>query len=124
MAYRSLIDAERQIAFVEFSGTATFAEIERYIRETRAHPSFQPTFAHFVDAGAVTDTDLHVPELVRLNHMDIFGPTAKRVIVVQSNFIFGVVRMYQSVSERENMKLYRTRAEGFKFLGLPEDFTF
>lgn len=124
MPYRSHIDSERKIAFVEFSGTTTFHEIERYIRETANHPDFDPSFSHFIDASNVIDTDLHPPELIKLNHIEAFAPTSKRVIIARSNFIFGVVRMYEFVSERENLKVVRTREEAFKLFGLPENFTF
>src|SRR5581483_7522935 len=99
MPYKARLDAERRIAFVEFQGKATYLEIERYTRELRDNPEFKPDFSQFIDASGVTETDLNATELERLAIADPFSKDAVRVIIAGSDSIFGIARMFESISD-------------------------
>ncbi|HEY3928342.1 MAG TPA: hypothetical protein VGL89_08210 [Candidatus Koribacter sp.] len=121
MPFKSRLDADRRIAFVEFSGKATYSEIEQYTRQLRGDPNFQPDFAQFINASGVTDTDLNTSELERLATADPFAKDAVRVIIAGSDFVFSVARMFESISDLPRLSVVRTRDEAFRILGLSSD---
>jgi hypothetical protein len=118
MPYRSSLDTKRRVAMSEFYGSVTYADIETYCYELRTTTGFESTYSQLVDALGATQADLHAEDMKRLRTLDAFSPDSMRVIVVASEHMFGLARMYELMLDSPKFRVVKTRAEAMKFLGV------
>jgi hypothetical protein len=86
--------------------------------DIRQHPSFEPGFTYLTDLTEVTEYKIsttELKELVRTN--DPFDPTARRIVVAPTNFLFGMVRMYEMSGDlHPRLTAVRTMDEAISLL--------
>jgi len=95
MPVRFEIDAEQRRIYTTWEGAVTLKENQDFIRALSEHPDFDPTFDQLSDARAVTAA---VPSdrLADLARSQVFAAGSRRAILVESDLVFGVSRMYQA----------------------------
>lgn len=99
---------------VRASGAVTFAEVQRVIGEIDSDPRMRLHPCVLVDARECDDVPT-TPELRRIA-ADI-GPLVKRglgpiAIVTNSNFVYGIARMFSTFAEAVCAKVHPFRALG------------
>lgn len=73
-----------------------------------------------MDYSKVVSTDLHGPGVRALAQMPPFSDGARRAVVVGSDSGYGLVRMFQLMTDREseNIQIFRSLQEARDWLGL------
>ncbi|MDF1503720.1 hypothetical protein [Roseisolibacter sp. H3M3-2] len=117
-SYRILADA--RLVHSGASGALTGGEMIAHAAALAADPAFAPDYAQLTDFRAATRFETTPAEIRRLAELNPFDRTARRVGLVGSAVAFGLLRMYQILSETEDSGTLVTRdeAEAWRFLGL------
>ena len=59
-----VVDPGRRLVSIKFGKTVTFADIERYAKQLRLNPLFQPECSEIVDPTEVEELDLQAHEFL------------------------------------------------------------
>jgi hypothetical protein len=100
-----VVDPGRRLVSIEFGKTVTFADIERYAKQLRLNPLFQPEYSEIVDLTEVEELDLQADEFLKLaDKIDPFSPAAKRAFVVQTLVQTHAARMHKFSARRGTLR--------------------
>lgn len=104
----------------KYIGTLTYRTVLEQWDEVRSHPDFDPTFSYLTDLSELTEyaiTTEEARDLAKLN--DPFSPGSRRIVVATTDFVFGMVRMYQmSGVSHPNLTVVRSLEAARSLLGL------
>jgi len=104
-----VVDSDRRLVIVRFSGEVTVSKIERYAVTLRTHPDFKPDFAEIVDLTQATELNLDAQDFLRLaDEIDPFSAQSKRAFVVGSLSQKHAVRMHRALRTTKNIEFFRT----------------
>jgi hypothetical protein len=97
----------------------TDRELLAHVRALTADPRFAPHFRQLADLRDVTDLQVAasiIREMVRLNP---FGAGARRALVVTSDEVFGMARMYQLLTDEspDELQIFRKVDDALQWLG-------
>ena len=114
------IDLARSLVLSRGWGVVTDRDFLAHVRALTANPRFARGFRQLVDLRDVTDiqvTASTVREMVRLNP---FGASAQRAVVVTSDVVFGMARMYQILSDEspDELQIFRKMDDALRWLGI------
>jgi hypothetical protein len=102
------IDLERSLVLSRGWGVLTDRELLAHVRALTADPRFAQNFCQLGDLRDVTDVQITaatIREMVRLNP---FWAGARRALVVTSDVVFGMARMYQIRDESpDELEIFR-----------------
>ena len=115
------IDAARGVVFTTFRGDVTLEEVGAVRNALRDDPDFRPTLNQLNDFRAVTTT-MSAENIGRLARMTPFGKGSRRAIVVESDLLFGLSRMYE-LSGKEGgamVEVFKDVQEARTWLGIEE----
>jgi hypothetical protein len=93
------IDKERHFVMSTGSGVITSADLLAHQEKLLADLGFSPDFSQLWDLTQVTKVDLTTEELHRLAGRSIFSSASRRAIVVSSDLVFGLSRMFEIFRE-------------------------
>lgn len=84
----------------------------------RGNPDFDPTFDQFIDLTAATDLDFDYSSMSAVATTTVFGPGVRRAIVAKTPVQYGIARMFQALSERNNqmVAIFRDHADAEAWL--------
>jgi hypothetical protein len=112
------IDPQLNIVRCRSWGVITDSELAAYARALASDARFDPSFSQLVDLRNVESFHLTIEGVRELASLNPFAPTARRAVIVASDFAFGMVRMYQScLHSAENLLVCRTVREAFAWVG-------
>lgn len=94
-----IINKPRQLVLTTGSGLLTLAESIVHQNALLADIAFSPDFAQLLDLTEVTSTDLDGEGVARLAERTVFGPNAFRAFVASTPWVYGVLRMMQTMRE-------------------------
>lgn len=116
-AVRFTIDGKRRTVLVRFSGRLTAADIQSYVQQLRAHPSFDPTFSEIADISEVEDIPLEVFDFMQLaDHTDPFSAESKRAFVARSSAQEHAARMHRILRNQGHFEIFRTLEEAKRWV--------
>jgi hypothetical protein len=95
----------------EAYGRLTGAEMLAHAAALAADPAFSPSYAQLADFRAVTVFAAGPDDMRRLASSNPFDPDAKRVALVGTAIAYGMLRMYQMMTETEDSGSLVTRDE-------------
>jgi hypothetical protein len=99
------IDKEHRLVMSTISGVFTLADGLAHQEKLVKDPDFDPSFSQLIDFTQVTKLELGTEEVRRLAQRSIFSADARRTILVNSDFAFGLARMFlifrESLGEKE-----------------------
>lgn len=121
MEYR--IDPEQRVVFMRGWGRVTFADALAHQQALRADPEFRGDLRELIDFSEVTELVVSYTELSTLAQGTPFGTGAFRAVVLSSDLVFGIARMYQALGDRipEHGRLFRDAAQARRWLGLRDE---
>jgi hypothetical protein len=100
------IDLARSLVLSRGWGVLTDRELLVHVRALTADPRFARYLRQLADLRDVTDVQVTastiIREMVRLNP---FGAGARRALVVTSDVVFGMARMYQILRDEPSEEL-------------------
>jgi hypothetical protein len=113
------VDLTRSLVLSRGWGVLTDRELLAHVRALTIDSRFAPHFRQFVDLRDVTDvqfTASTIKEMVRLNP---FGAGARRALVVTSDELFGMARMYQLMTDEspDELQIFRKADYALQWLG-------
>jgi hypothetical protein len=113
------IDVTKGVVFTTWSGDVTLEEARSHLRQLRDDPDFLPSMGQLSDARDVTST-VPAEGIRELASNTPFGEGSRRAIVVTSDVVFGVSRMYElrQLEGGADVKLFRDIQEARAWLGL------
>ena len=114
-----VVDAARRLVTVKFGKKLTFADIERYAKQLRLNPSFQPDYSEIVDLTEVEELDLQADEFLKLaDKIDPFSPEAKRAFVVRTSVQSHAARMHKVLRTQRNIEIFHSIEEAERWIAL------
>ena len=122
MPVRFEIDLERRRVVTTWEGDVTLAENRNFIEALGADPDFDPSLDQLSDARSVT-TAVPSDRLADLARSQVFGSGSRRAIVVDSDLVFGVSRMYQAYTGQggPEVRVFRDLEEANSWLDHGDD---
>ena len=116
------IDLARSLVLSRGWGVLTDRELLAHVRALTAEPRFAQHFRQLADLRDVTDlqvTASTIREMVRLNP---FGAGSRRALVVTSDVVFGMARMYQILRDEspDEFRIFRKVDGALQWLGLAD----
>jgi hypothetical protein len=115
-----IIDKPRQLVLTTGTGLLTLSESIHHQNSLQSDIDFSPSFAQLIDLTEVTSTDVDGEGVRRLAEKTVFGPNAFRAFVGSSPWIFGMLRMMQTVREmkgaQETIKVFHDLPSAWQWL--------
>jgi hypothetical protein len=116
------IDLARSLVLSRGWGVLTDRELLAHVRALTDDPRFAPHFHQLADLRDVTDvqfTGSTIRKMVRLNP---FWAGARRALVVTSDEIFGMARMYQLLRDEwpDELQIFRKMDDALQWLGIAD----
>ena len=117
------IDLERSLVLSRGWGVLTDRELLAHVRALTADPRFAQNFCQLGDLRDVTDVQITaatIREMVRLNP---FWAGARRALVVTSDVVFGMARMYQILRDEspDELEIFREMDGALQWLGVDDE---
>lgn len=120
MAFTYQIDKERGAVLLQVEGTVVSGNLVAHQRELRDDPDFDPSYSMLADFTAVSSVEADSEAMHNLAGSDPFDRRARRAIVVDSDVVFGLARMYQMLLnlDEEYCRIFRDVDDARRWLGL------
>lgn len=101
-------------------GTTTSADLLRAAHRTREDATFRPHMRQLVDFRDITDLLIDAATVQQLAVLQPFAPDARRALLVASDFVYGMSRMYQMLREspQDQLDVFRDLDEALEWLEL------
>ncbi len=115
------IDKSQKIVFTVGYGVITDDEVYAHQEKLRDDPDFDPSFSQLVDCTGVTKADnLSTDAIYELARRHLFGAASKRAFVAPQKLVYGLIRMFQILTDDypDELVVFRNLTEARKFLKL------
>jgi hypothetical protein len=114
------IDKENSVVFTTASGKVTAEEILTGRSHMADDPGFSPNMKQLVDMVGVSEVAITTKDLRGVAACDPFGTGAKRALVGDRDVTFGMLRMYEVLSDRQDISVmvFRDIEEACEWLGI------
>ncbi|MFI5214687.1 MAG: hypothetical protein ACHQU8_09140 [Gemmatimonadales bacterium] len=115
------IDQSRSIVLTRGWGVAVDRDLHAHVRSLAADSRFRPHFKQFGDLRGVVKADITRLGIRQLSDLNPFGAGAKRAVVVGSDVVYGMARMYQVMraDRGDELEVFRDADLAFEWLGVP-----
>jgi hypothetical protein len=114
------IDEERQIVLSRAWGILTDGEVVLHARALAADPRFAPHYRQLTAMHDVTRSDVSASTVEAIASEVPFGAGARRAIVVSSDTVYGMARMFELLrgTKDDEIVVFRDMDAALKWLGL------
>ena len=115
------INPQKRVVHSTFFGVITDQELLGHAETIRSHPDFRPEYDEIVDLTMVTDPQITPSAMRQLaSSKSLFLPSSKHAIVAPKDLSFEKAEEFRRISDgsRPNLKVVRTAAEAYEFVGL------
>jgi hypothetical protein len=116
-----IIDKKLKVVFSIAHGIITDHEAYSHQDKLRDDPDFKSNFSQLFDCTKITDANNISTEAInRLADRNPFGLGAKRVFVAPSDLMYGLVRMFQILTNDhpDELTVFRDIQDARKYLSL------
>jgi hypothetical protein len=105
---------------VEAAGVLTDADVLAAQERLRTDPDFRDRYCELVDLQRVTSIEVSGATIRQLAQQDLWGPHARRAFVVTSEVVFGLARMFDSLTDERGhqIRVFTTMPEARQWLGI------
>jgi len=116
------IDLARSLVLSRGWGVVTDRDLLAHVHALTADSRFARDFHQLADLRDVTDVQITascIREMVRLNP---FGAGARRALVITSDVVFGMARMYQILSDEspDELEIFRKMDNALQWLRIAD----
>jgi len=103
-------------------GVVTDRELLAHVRALTANPRFAPHFHQLADLRDVTDFEVTASTIREMAKLNPFGAGARRALVITSDEVFGMVRMYQLLTDEspDELKIFRKMDDALRWLWIAD----
>ena len=119
------IDKKRKMVFSLATGTLTDADCIRHRDRLLKDPRMDPSFDQLADITQAERVELTINGIHAIAHPIPFGEGSKRAVVTGHDFVFGMARMYQALTDHHSheVTVFRDMDEARAWLKLPPEAT-
>ncbi len=112
------VDASRKLVEFLCYGTLTDDDVRNVARSIRETPGIQPEFDHLVDTLAVDEILLTTAGVQEYSQYDLLGDYVRRAVVVKSDHLYGIARMFEQLREdrQGETRVFRSLVEALDWL--------
>jgi hypothetical protein len=112
------IDLARSLVLSRGWGEVTDRELLAHVRALTADPRFARSFHQFIDLRDVTDVQITASTIREMVKLNPFGAGARRAVVVTSDVVFGMARMYQILRDEspDEFEIFRKLDDALRWL--------
>jgi hypothetical protein len=113
------IDKERKLVMSTASGVVTLADGLAHQDKLSKEPDFDPSFSQLVDLTHVTRLEFSSADVRRLAQKSSFLVDSRRAVLVNSDFVFGLSRMYEvfrDISGEKGILVFRNLEEALDWV--------
>src|SRR5258708_16593245 len=113
------IDKARRLVLSEGSGLLTMPDLLAHQDKLASDPDFSADYSQLYDLTQVTDVEITPNDVRRLAQRSVFLPNARRAVLVSSDVVFGLSRMFEVFREslgETGIRVFRDRAEALAWL--------
>jgi len=89
------IDKQQKLVMSTAAGVFTMADVLEHQAKLLKDSDFDPSFSHLLDLTHIAKLDIETEEVHTLAQRSIFSPDSRRAILANTDFVFGVLRMYE-----------------------------
>jgi hypothetical protein len=120
MPYSFVIDPEHRLVISAAWGILRGEELVAHARALKAEPGFEPSFAQVADLRGITEVLVGSAGLLSLARHNPFGAGSRRAVIVATDVVFGMARMYGLMSDDtpDELRVFREEAEALEWLGI------
>ena len=117
-----IIDSARSLVLSRAWNVLTGADLSRHARILAADRGFKPHFSQLCDMRDVTEIRADAAAIRELAALNPFGAGSRRALVVASDVMFGMARMYQILTEPspDEFELFRDFDQALNWLGVAD----
>ena len=114
------IDTARSMVFSHATGILTDADCEGHVEGLRKDPNFNPAMHQLVDFTQVTEIRVTASGVHKFAQRNPFGQNARRAFVVADEVVYGMARMYDSLTSHQphDLIIFKELAKARAWLGL------
>jgi hypothetical protein len=114
------IEVDRRLVFTRAWGVLTDDELIAHALTLRADPRFVRSYAQIVDFRELSELQVTSDGVTLLARQNPFPPDARRAIVVPSDLVYGMTRMFQVRMEagHEHFAIFREIEPAYEWVGL------
>jgi hypothetical protein len=115
------VNPQKKVVYSTFFGIVTDEELLEHAHTIHSHPDFRREYGEIVDLTMVTEMRVTREALRRLAQApSVFEPAVKHAIIAPKDSAFEEAQAFShlAATSRRNLKVVRTAAEAYKFLGL------
>jgi hypothetical protein len=115
------IDKSQRMVFSKADGIMTDEDVYAHQEKLRDDPDFDPGFSQLVDCTKVTKADdLSTDAIYELARRHLFGAESKRAFVAPQNLVYGLIRMFQILTNDypDELLVCKDLTEARKYLKL------
>jgi hypothetical protein len=114
------IDVARKLVISECQGVVTGADLFDHQSLLGADPRFQPDFWQLFDFTGATEIHVSVEDVRELAARSPFRAGSKRAVVVSRPVHFGLVRMFDALTDEHavDLRVFYDVAEAWAWLGM------
>lgn len=120
MPFNVELDVDNRVVRIRLHGRIADADLVTADDELRAHPRFEPEFDEIIDISEATQEEVTAGVLRELaSRPPLFGPSARRAIVVRNDLGYGLARIFQARrgDVAGEIQIFRSRAHAELWLG-------
>ena len=113
------IDLARSLVLSRgWGGVVTDRELLAHVRALTADPRFAQHFHQLTDLREVTDFEVTASTIREMARLNPFGAGARRALVVTSHEVFGMVRMYQLLTDEspDELQIFWKTVDALRWL--------
>ena len=114
------IDKENDVVFTTARGVLTADDITAFRRRLNANSDFSPDMKQVIELLGVTEVNVTKSEWRALAKTDPFEPGALRALVGDQDITYGILRMYEMMTDRPGISVHVFRGidEAREWLGI------
>jgi hypothetical protein len=122
MACGYTIDLTRSLILSRGWDVVTDRELLAHLRTLTSDPRFARDFRQLVDLRDVTDIQITVSTIREMVRLNPFGAGARRAVVITSDVVFGMARMYQIMSDDspDELQIFRKIEDALRWLWIAD----
>ncbi len=112
------IDLARSLVLSRGWDLVTDRELLAHVRTLTSDPRFARDFRQLADLRDVTDVQITVSTIREMVRLNPFGAGARRAVVITSDVVFGMARMYQILSDDSphELQIFRKIDDALRWL--------
>ena len=114
------IDLARSLVLSRGWGIVTDRELLAHVRALTIDPRFVRNLHQLADLRDVTDVEVTAATIRKMASLNPYGDGSRRAVVVTSDLLFGMARMYQILRDEptDELEIFRTLDDALRWLGI------